>query len=94
MTSPNGNPVPNQFIIEDEKFNESGNIVQCFYFQSYKSIIVLEENDETGTRIYLDQTYWNYSKITSKYRNVFLNETTAETERKIATGEYILTDLN
>jgi len=61
------------------------------YFQSYNSIIVFKPNDG---KIQLDQRYWDYSKTTSKYRNQFLMETTKETEAKIASGEYILTDLN
>ena len=35
-----------------------------------------------------------YSKTTSKYRNMFLGETTKETQKKINSGEYILTNLN
>ncbi|KKM03661.1 hypothetical protein LCGC14_1772170 [marine sediment metagenome] len=44
--------------------------------------------------IYLDETYWDYSKTTGKYRNIFLGENKAETQKKIDSGEYILTDLN
>ena len=44
--------------------------------------------------IYLDRNYWDYSVTTSKYRNLFLGETKRETEKKIKSGEYILTDLN
>jgi hypothetical protein len=73
--------VVNQFIIETEHGN---------YFQSYNSIIVAKVNG----KIYLDRTYWDYSKTTGKYRNRFLNETKKETEEKIKNGQYILTDLN
>ena len=45
-------------------------------------------------KVYLDETYWNYSVITSRYRNQCLNESIAETRKKIKSGEYILTDLN
>ena len=31
---------------------------------------------------------------TSKYRNIFLEETKKDTEKKIESGEYILTNLN
>ena len=82
MTSQNGNYAPNQFIITDEQ----GDI----YFQSYNSIIVKESKGKT----YLDSYYWDYSKATGKYRNIFLGETKKETEAKINSGEYILTDLN
>ena len=80
----------NQFIIE----NGSG-----LYFQSYKSIIVkktycLGNNMDLRDKVELDQKYWNYSRTTSKYRNQFLGETTKETQAKINSGEYVLTDLN
>ena len=45
-------------------------------------------------KTFLDKTYWNYSVTTGKYRNQFLGETKKETEAKIKSGEYILTDLN
>lgn len=83
MESPNGNAVPNQFIITDEYGNK--------YFQSYQSIIVKIDKDR---RVFLDEYYWNYSMTTGKYRNQFLHETKKETERKIKSGEYILADLN
>jgi hypothetical protein len=81
ITNARGTKVPNQFII---------NIDNKEYFKSYDSMIVKIENG----RVYLDETYWDYSKTTSKYRNQFLGDTTKETQRKINSGEYILTDLN
>ncbi len=59
-------------------------------FQSYDSIIARKIFDVVD----LDSVYWNYSKTTSKYRNQFLGETTKETQAKINSGEYTLTDLN
>lgn len=82
MTSNNGNPVPNQFIITDD--------IGFTYFQSYDSVIVRK----CSSRVELDQTFWDYSKTTSQYRNKFLGETTAQIKAKINSGEYILTDLN
>ena len=41
----------------------------------------------------LDRKYWDYSKTTGKHRNIFLCETKKETEAKIKSGEYLLTDL-
>lgn len=79
-----GREVANQFIIHDEE----GNV----FFQSYNSIIVKEER-KTG-KIYLDERYWDYSKITGRYRNQFLNESKKETEKKIKSGEYTLCNLN
>lgn len=81
MVSGNGNDVPNQFIIEDDT---------ATYFQSYSTIIVKRE----ARKITLDERYWNYSKTTSKYRSLFLEESTKETERKIKEGVYILENLN
>lgn len=81
MKSLNGNPVPNQFIIE----TKNGMI-----FQSYQSVIVEVQNGKT----YLDKNKWDYSKTTGKYRNAFLGETKKETEKKIKDKIYILKDLN
>lgn len=81
LTSPNGNKVANQFIIRTENGT---------FFQSYNSIIVREQNN----KVTLDEYYWNYSKTTAKYRNIFLSETTKETQAKIDSGEYTLENLN
>ena len=58
--------------------------------QSYDSIIVKIEDGKT----YLDSNYWDYSRTTSKYRNLFLGEDKKRTEKKIKEGIYILTNLN
>jgi len=81
FTSSNGNSVPNQFLLTD------GNKI---VFQSYKSVIAVIENGKVS----LDQKFWDYSPTTGKYRNQFLGETKKETEAKIKSGEYILTNLN
>jgi len=81
LTSSNGNKIPNQIVIRNETLR---------IFQSYDSIIVKVEDGQ----VYLDETYWNYSKTTSKYRNQFLGDSTKEIESKIKSGEYILTDLS
>ena len=82
MRSPNGNQVPNQFII----WTDEGK-----YFQSYRSIIAFVDNNNN---VFLDEDYWNYSRTTSKYRNIFLKENTEQTKYSIKTGEYELTELN
>lgn len=100
FTSNSGNKVANQFIIE--RFVQHGDAdnlpmatVKETVFQSYDSVIVRRTCDACGDDfIELDRVYWNYSKTTGKYRNQFLGETKKETEKKIASGEYILTDLN
>lgn len=82
MISARGNKVANQFLVTDDKGNE--------YFQSYRSMIAKKSQG----KIYLDEYYWDYSTTTGKYRNDFLGEGIADTRKKIASGEYILTDLN
>tara|TARA_R110002051_G_scaffold186576_1_gene256276 strand:+ start:214 stop:603 length:390 start_codon:yes stop_codon:yes gene_type:complete len=83
----NGNKVKNQFVVYDDSDNK--------FFQSYDTIIVMEENFIEGPRkVYLDEKYWDYSVTTSKYRNIFLEESSKETAKKIEDGTYILTNLN
>ena len=82
LTSSNGNKIPNQLEIIDNNGTK--------YFQSYNSIIIKQTTNNT----YLDSYYYNYSRTTSKYRNIFLNETTKEIEKKIKNGVYKLTNLN
>ncbi len=86
MPSTNGRKVPNQFII---KIIKVGGKIET-YFQSYSSVICKIDTK----KIYLDKNYWNYSRTTRKYRNMFLGENTAEIRKKIESGEYVLTDLN
>ena len=82
MQSPRGNLVPNQFVI----YANNGK-----YFQSYNSIIAFIDNKN---QVFLDEYYWDYSRTTSKYRNIFLKENTEQTKYSISTGEYKLTNLN
>ena len=84
LCNSHGNEVKNQFIIR----NESGR-----YFQSYKSIIAFIPSSRDD-KITLDETYWDYSTTTGKYRNQFLNEDKKTTSAKIASGEYVLMNLN
>lgn len=83
LESNKGNKISNQFEIMTE---------QGKFFQSYDSIIAFIPND--GNKIKLDINYWDYSKTTGKYRNIFLGEDKKETQRKINSGEYELTNLN
>jgi hypothetical protein len=94
MQSVNGNDVPNQFIITEEGRGALGNFTIRETFQSYNSIIAIRTVWPDETRVELDDTFWNYSKTTSKYRAMFLGESTAETKKKIKSGEYILINLN
>ena len=83
MTSSRGNKIANQFVITSDDGSQ--------VFQSYDSVIC--RRYPAGTTE-IDATYWDYSVTTSKYRNQFLGETKAETQKKIDSGEYILTNLN
>lgn len=84
MVNPrSGRPITNQHIIYSKDYR---------VFQSYGSRIVAI--DKNTRQVYLDRAYWNYSNTTSKYRAIFLGETTKETEAKIKSGEYLLVDLN
>jgi hypothetical protein len=82
MQSPNGNDVPNQFLIYTD---------ECVYFQSYSSVIAFKPKEG---KIKLDENKWDYSKTTGKYLNIFLRENKAEIQRKIDNGLYELIDLN
>jgi len=81
MTSSRGNDIANQFIITTNN---------GVYFQSYSSIIARISKGKTV----LDRNKWDYSVTTGKYRNQFLGETKKETQAKIDSGEYKLTNLN
>jgi hypothetical protein len=82
MINNNGNAVKNQFITHTSNKK---------IFQSYETIIATIDDDGTVT---LDGKCWNYSRTTSKYRNMFLNETTKSTEEKIKDGTFKLANLN
>ncbi len=85
FTSNAGNKVPNQFVVQDGAIE---------YFQSYESVIVMIDRTGGGISVSLDENYWDYSVTTSKYRNQFLGENKKETQAKIDSGEYKLTNLN
>lgn len=82
MVGRTGREVANQFKI----YTSEG-----VYFQSYSTIIA--HRDFQGN-VTLDENAWNYSITTGKYRNQFLGEGKAETEKKIENGTYKLADLN
>lgn len=100
MKVSNFNGVVNQFLITEEGRGALGNFTLRETFQSYNTVIAVRTTwdppatDNHKVRIELDRNCWDCSKTTNKYRNQFLDETTAETLRKIKSGEYILTNLN
>ena len=97
IISDRGNPITNQIIITDTKKDRET-------FQSYDSIIAIKEYkperysyavpEEHKTNVTLDEYYWNYSRTTSKYRNIFLGEPKKDTVKQIKIKNYELVDLN
>ena len=67
--------VPNQYVIKGDGWE---------LFQSYNSPIALLLHGQ----VYIFP-HWKYSNTTGRYRNAFLGETKAETEKKLKSGEYI-----
>ena len=99
MTSSKGDKIANQFIIEDSIVRLQGKSMidtKGDMFQSYDSNIAFIPCNECigSVKAYLDSKFWDYSVTTSKYRNLFLNETKKETQKKIDSGEYKLVNLN
>lgn len=82
MKGRNGDVVKYQFILTTSEGE---------FFQSYNSVIAFKP---INGKIQLDKSTWDYSTTTGKYRNLFLGEDKKATEKKIAAGEYLLTDLN
>lgn len=60
------------------------------YFESFGTLIAVVNDG----KVTLNRHYWNYSKTTAAYRNRFLGESTKDTEKKIASGEYRLRSLD
>lgn len=81
--------VKNQFLITD--YTPEGDLIEVF--QSYDSVIAKKVYGKNPS-ITLDERYWDYSTTTGKYRNQFLGEEKKDTEKKIKSGEYKLTNLN
>ena len=67
------------------------NLKDCKMFYSYKSIIAIKYDNGD---VLLDSDYWDYSRTTGKYRNIFLDEDKKTTEKQIKKGEYKLKKLN
>lgn len=88
MTSPNGNKVANQFIIEG--YEENGNKFEIF--QSYSTTIA----KRIKGKFILDANALEYSATTLKYLKLFLNTrlSKAELQKAINNNEYEVQDLN
>ena len=74
---------PNQLEILTDEFT---------FFQSYDTVIAKVNND--SGELCLDESKWNYSKTTSKFRNKFTGLSTDETKKGIDDGSIKLEDLN
>lgn len=95
MTNNNGDAVKNQFIMTEEGRGALGNFTRRLTFQSYDSVIAIKTFWPDGTlKVEIDINKWDYSKTTGKYRNLFLGEDKATTQKKINLGVYELVDLN
>ena len=91
----NGRAIANQFIITEQGRGALGNFTKRETFQSYSSVIAIRTCWPDGDiRIELDKNMWDYSSTTGIYRNMFLDESKKETEKKIADGTYKLVALN
>ena len=71
----------NQYIIEHNGIT---------YFQSYDVIVAKKSKGKT----ILDKDYYNYSRITIKYRNMFLGLSSASVKEAIKEGKITLGKLN
>jgi hypothetical protein len=79
ISTPNGTQVPNQYIITT-KFGTM--------FVSYDSNIAFIPKDKLQPIVLGED--WKYSTTTSKYRSIFLRESTKDTEKKLKEGIYKL----
>jgi len=73
------NNIPNQFVI----FFENGEV-----FQSYTKVIAIRFYK--GLHKIILGKHYKYSSTTSKYRNIFLDTTSKEVEKRIKEGTYIV----
>lgn len=78
----------NMIILQELKTNK----LAINYLYSYNTCIA--KHDLLLNKIELDVNAWDYSTTAGKHRNEFLGETKSETQAKINSGEYKLTNLN
>ncbi len=80
--------------------NEFGNVVKnqyqflhegCEYFQSYDKVVAkIDQN----FNVFLDEKFWDASKTTAKYRNMFLNKSTSVIKEEVHNGQIKMVNLN
>jgi len=71
-----------------------GNFQSVSQFNGHNGAVKNQFIIQTDKGLVFQSYNTDYSVTTGKYRNQFLGETKKETEAKIKSGEYILTDLN
>ena len=86
MLTSSGKPAKDQHVITYDDGSTA--------FESYGTIIAHRPVNYPSQPIRLDKWKWNYSVTTARYRNRFLGEATADTRKRIKTGQYVLVDLN
>ena len=89
MTSRNGKPIPNQVILS-ESLGDT--------FVSYGTKIVYQSTriskDGLPKDIIVDETNWDYSRTTGKYRNEFMGMGVQDVRDHIKDGRIKVGDLN
>jgi hypothetical protein len=60
------------------------------YLITYNKVIAKIVHDV----VFLDEIYWNFSRTTAKYRNIFLLEDSKVTHKKLNDDIYKLANLN
>lgn len=83
----NSNKVaPNQVIVS---FDDGESVVKQFF--SYRTLIAEIVTTRNGSRIFLSETYYDYSNTTMKYLTQFLNIANGikNVREKIKSGEYV-----
>ena len=70
-----------------------GNFQSVSQFNGHNGAVKNQFIIQTDKGLVFQSYNTDYSVTTGKYRNQFLGETKKETEAKIKSGEYILTDL-
>ena len=83
ISSRSGREIANQYKIQTP---------EGVYFQSYESIIAFIRKADGQTL--LDSRWWDYSRTTSKYLNIFLGMDSKEVKRRVKLGEFKLINLN
>ena len=81
-----------QHILTYNPNNYAITIGMWSYFISYGKNIAIE--NRTRGKIIMDKIYWDYSKTTNKYRNLFLNLSDTQVKEMVKSGEIELRDLN